>query len=470
MLRSVGRGLAWIAESPARRVARYVLPERLKTRLIGLVLAADAIVPQVQQPGALSESPPLLPPHAFNARHVVLINSALAWGGAERQVVNLLLGLNERGLNAELICLRLGDTPDHDFYRAALGGISARNAMSSMQARRILREWPRAQRQRIKALIAGLPHSVGAETLRLLAEFLRIRPGVVHAWQDGASIAAGFAARIAGVPRIVLSSRNVNPSHFAYHRSYMSTAYQQLISCPEIAFVNNSAFGCRDYAGWLQVGADRFRVHRNGIDVSHLQEPDPIRVAALARTLGVPSSAPVVGSIFRFYLEKQPLLWLEMAASVRAQMPEVHFVVFGVGPLKKEFERRAESLGLAGQMHCPGTTTDPALALQLFDVFVLASKHEGTPNVVLEASTLGVPVVLTSAGGAAESILPGQTGLLSEDNDPNELAGLVLQVLSDDDWKTRAKSSGPAFVQHKFGLQRMIDEALALYDLHLGAR
>jgi glycosyltransferase involved in cell wall biosynthesis len=469
LVRSVRGMLVRIAGGPARRLGRRVLPEGVKRRLIDFIAAAEPLPPE-PGPYALAQCPALLPGGVFDANRVVLVNNALAWGGAERQVVNLLQGLNGSGLHAELLCLRLGDTPDHDFYRPLLNGASVHNAMTIRQAEGVLRKWSWSERKRITETIRWLPADVRAEILRFLAEFLTIRPYVVHAWQDAASIAAGFAAQLAGVPRIVLSSRNVNPSHFAYHRPYMAPAYRQLMHCPQIIFVNNSEFGCQDYANWLQMGADRLRVHRNGVDLRHMKQADPARIAELARALRIPGSAQVVGSIFRFYEEKQPLLWLDMAAIVRDRMPETHFVVFGVGPLRAEFERRAETLGFGGQMHYPGTTDDASLALQLFAVFVLTSKHEGTPNVVLEASTLGVPVVSTCAGGASESILPGRTGLLAEHDDPREIAGLVIEVLSDPGWTQRARSNGPEFVQRRFGLGRMIDEALDMYDLQVEGR
>ena len=185
-------------------------------------------------------------------------------------------------------------------------------------------------------------------------------------------------------------------------------------------------------------------------------------IAALKTKLGVPDDATVVGSIFRFYAEKQPLLWIETAARVSESHHNCHFVVFGEGPLQAEALVAATKSGLAGRVHFPGKIENSELGLSLFDVFLLTSKFEGTPNVILEASLLGIPVVATDAGGTREAIEYGKTGYVAGP-DLNELARHVLNALDDASWRSKVRIAGPAFVKERFGLARMLDETLSLY-------
>lgn len=461
-----------LAGGPLRRVGRKVTPLWLKRRIAPLVFRIEKLEQQAPEPQhALAECQPLLPPEAFRDGPIVIVNNALAWGGAERQVVTTIRGLVQRQQKpVALLCLRLGETADNDFYLPTVVGSAhlIRNTIALPTAQAAIDRLTEPERARVRRAIAWLPQDVQDDIMRFLADFLAMTPAVVHAFQDGASIAAGYAATIAGVPRIITSGRNLSPVNFAYHRPYMADAYRLIAACPGIVMVNNSAAGARDYAQWLGLPPERLQVHRNGIDTDVIKAADPSRVAQLRAELGIPADVPVVGSIFRFYEEKRPLLWIEAAARIAARYPDAHFAIFGVGPLRDEVKAFAAAAGFGERLHAPGTTDDPGLALGLFDVFLLTSKFEGTPNTIIEASLMGVPVVTTRAGGTEEAVEAGTTGLVADGHDAGELvgelAGLVERILADPQWRARTRERGPAFIRERFGLDRMIDETLAFHQ------
>ena len=144
--------------------------------------------------------------------------------------------------------------------------------------------------------------------------------------------------------------------------------------------------------------------------------------------LGVPEGAPLIGSIFRLYPEKRPLLWVRAAQLIGERLPEAHFAVFGSGSMERHFVREANRRGLGSRLRLMPPTQELSLALSALDVFVLTSQYEGTPNVVLEAALAGVPVVAMDAGAVAETVLDGRTGYVVPDR----------AAMSDDD---RAASS-----------------------------
>jgi glycosyltransferase involved in cell wall biosynthesis len=185
-------------------------------------------------------------------------------------------------------------------------------------------------------------------------------------------------------------------------------------------------------------------------------------VAALRRELNIPANAPIVGGMFRFNAEKRPFLWLEAASRVARAMPEAHFVLFGNGRLRAKMQRMAKSLGIAARLRMPGVFAPSLLGLSLFDLLLLTSSGEGTPNVLLEAQWLGVPIVTTDAGGAKEAIDPGVTGLVAGE-DKATIANTVIEALEDKVFRDRARSAGPRFVAERYGMERMIRETLAAY-------
>ena len=152
---------------------------------------------------------------------------------------------------------------------------------------------------------------------------------------------------------------------------------------------------------------------RNGVDVATLETAGRNGDAAgLRRSLGIPEDSPVIGGVFRLSTEKRPLLWAETAAAVLARIPDAHFLLVGDGEQRVELEAHVEALGIAERLHLPGVLMRVGDALAAMQVFLLTSAFEGTPNVMLEAQWMGVPVVATRAGGCGETFVPGETCLL----------------------------------------------------------
>jgi len=424
------------------------------------------------RPGPLQAFRAILPTHEFKGGPIVLVNSGLAPGGVERQIVNTLLSLDQRpDCKLGLLCLRLGQGPELEFFKPLLAQFSGfvRNAMDFAEARRLLGTLlPSSAAQRIKDQIAWMPWDTKEEVVRLAAEFARLKPAVVHGWQDGSGIPAAYAARLIGVPRTLISTRNVRPTNFIWYRPHIFYSYREIVECPEIVMVNNSEAGAIDYVRWLGLPDHRFVVKRNGFDARTLRRPDPQTTLDLRDQLGIPPNAPVIGSIYRFSEEKRPLLWIETAIAVAKARPDCHFVIFGSGPMHNHVEIVGRRSGLGKKLHLPGTISDTALGLSLFDVLLLTSRAEGTPNVILEASALGVPVVATEAGGMRETIEEGITGYLIEQAQPSVIANRLLQVLRATDWCAGVRVAGPDFIERRFGLNRMITETLALYGVPRG--
>ncbi|MCP5143947.1 MAG: glycosyltransferase [Gammaproteobacteria bacterium] len=465
------RGITGVFQRLKRVVSRALpLPVRQHLRTLVDRFSHDAATSaQVHMAVAIDA---LRPPEFYVPGNLVVVNNALAWGGVERQVVNVLRGIATRpDFSVALLTLRLHAGEDYRFFEPQVAqiGIHYGDIVDIEKANdRLEMILAPVELQNVAGTIGFLPDDVQSEVYRFLAEFLWRRPRVVHAWQDAASIAAGFAAAIAGVPVIILSGRNVSPVNFAYYRPYMRAAYRILSKHPNVVLVNNSEAGAADYAGWLEIERGRFVVKRNGIDDSAICSVSTQARDQLRERLGIPAGVPVVGSIFRFYDEKRPRLWIATCIEIARRMPEVHFVVFGTGPLAPEMRQAAERAGIVGQLHLPGTEQNASLALSVMDAFLLTSRFEGTPNVLLEAQLLGIPVVTTAAGGAAEAVSDGCTGFVVIQETDKTLAERVITCLTDADFRSGARRQGPAFVRQRFGMSRMITDCLRLYGVDDG--
>jgi glycosyltransferase involved in cell wall biosynthesis len=421
--------------------------------------------------------PALLPGPAATAEArrppIVLANASLTAGGAERQVVNLLQGLTRRGRHALLLTLHLDERPELRFFldEAVAAGLEVRNAQPAAQAaEQLIAACGTPAYAAFRDSLAWAPGDIQDDIVRLAGELHRLRPAVVHGWQDATGIVAAFAALAVGARRIIIGGRNLQPEHFSHARPYMRDAYRFLAGRSEVVLANNSAAGARSYADWLGLEPGVIRVVRNGIAAEALTRPRENDIEAFRRSLGVAAGGRLVGGAFRLQAEKRPLLWLEAAARVSRRHPDVRFVIFGEGTMRGKLGQAAERLGLADKLMMPGTIGNSRLAIATLDVLMLASAQEGTPNVVLEATCLGVPVVAINAGGTGETLLEGRTGLLVQEEDTapeglaDGLAKAVAQVLAGRFAPGELRTLGPEFIKQAFGIERMVEETLALYE------
>ncbi|HRJ68258.1 MAG TPA: glycosyltransferase [Beijerinckiaceae bacterium] len=409
-----------------------------------------------------SQTTPLLPEKAFKASKIIIVSGSLAAGGSERQVTYTALGLRKRDLSPQIVCSDLEGSNAFFVPRLTEQGISAIQLppMPGYFSRsRALLEL----NADIRSMVDG-EDIFTDEIARYAALFLSERPGVVHAWLDWTNAAAGLAALAVGVPRIVLSGRSLSPTHFAFLRSFMRPAYQELLKSDRVVLLNNSRAGADDYASWIGVDPSRIKVIPNAIDPAEHPVPDPASVRAFRERYNLAEGTPVLGGVFRLMPEKRPDLWLKIAAEVAEVRPDARFMIVGGGPERASIEAYARQLGLGEKLILTGEASDVVTPLAVMSCFLLTSRVEGLPNVLLEAQLSGVPVVTSAVGGAPETIdSDDDTSLAIDGDDPAPYVRAVLAILGNPERLRQSKTTLPAIIGRKFGFDAMIDRTLGIY-------
>ena len=388
---------------------------------------------------------------------IAIAMGSLGPGGIQKQVLQLVRQLRCADNGSDRLILLILATRSKlapDFYKEKFEGLSISivtiddtdSAMGS----------PTAIENRL-----GVLSQKTAERTAYMAYHLRVhRPEVVLAMSDRVGIPAMLAAAIVGVPRVVVSFRGLPPPPGGSSDKLFKPAFRTALAHNGVALTANSRATALDHANWLGLPSASVRAIYNGVDVDRLlSERDPAITAQHRRSLGIANGARVIGSVFNYRKEKRPELWIESAAIIARRAPDVVFVIIGGGFSKDEASTKLSRHGLEGRFYTPGLRQDVPNWLDLMDVFLLTSIVEGTPNVLLEAQTLGRPVVATAAGGNAETFLPEQTGvLLSANPTAEEIADQVMRVLDDPGFTTRAREQGPAFIRQRFSVERMASD------------
>jgi len=396
---------------------------------------------------------------------IIFAVGSLGPGGSERQIVNTLSGLDSRGGMDLTLLHTMPMQPPHDFYRGRLASTFVDIVQLDPLHLRSPSEWATDPHVAPLAKLVGSHHPLGSEIIAYVLAFRERRPGVVHAWLDAINVTAGIAAVIAGVPRIVLSCRSSSPRHFQLYEPYMAPSYHLLARCPRVTLLNNSIAGARDYERWLGIKSGVVRVIYNGIDFSEMPPRDLLaaRRVEYRRRVGISETAFVVGTVIRLSEEKQPLLWLEASANVARRNPSAEFLLVGDGPLREEVEKAARRLALTGRLRIVGHERDALSAMAAMDVFLLTSRMEGLPNVLIEAQALGLPVVAVSAGGVPETYEEGITGIGIVDADASHLADAIMRFATDPALRATACEQAPELVRERFGIDRLIRQTMAVY-------
>jgi len=444
----------WLLTEEPRALSAF---QRMQRQLLELCLAApDRYYRRVfaQFQSALKTKSNAAP----TAGRMHFMIGSLQPGGAERQAMLTLAGLARRGFDRiGLSCMWMHD----ERHRFFLPRLQEENVPVDVIGDHSADELAPA----LRAALAGLPASLEDAT-QFAAALASISPAVAHLWLDEVNIKGGLAAVASGVPKVILSSRNLPPNNFLLHKAYMREAYRWLVRQPGVELVNNSKAGALAYEEWLGLPRGSVAVIQNGFEFDR-KKIQTYRAArgAYRKKLGVPKGVPLIGGVFRLQEEKRPLLFLEIAAKIRQRMPEVQILLVGGGPMGAEMEMRSRRSDLKGAVHFAGYEKDVYRALADLDLLLLCSRGEGLPNVLIEAQAMGVPVVTTPAGGAPEAIDHGRTGIVLKNANSEEAAEAIAGLLRDEVWLANAHKAGPEFVERNFSMETAIDKTLALYGM-----
>src|SRR6266545_2825587 len=152
-------------------------------------------------------------------------------------------------------------------------------------------------------------------------------------------------------------------------------------------------------------------------------------MADARRALRLPTDVPLVGIVARLAAVKDHATLLRAIALLPAGV-QLEAALVGDGPERGALERLATELGVGSRVHFLGELPPRPTAHELFDISVLCSLSEGSPNSVLEAMAVARPVIATRVGGVADTITHDVNGLLIAPGDARGLAAALARLAS----------------------------------------
>ena len=404
--------------------------------------------------------------------HICWVIRDLRGGGAERMVIAAVNGLCERGHRVDLaVFFPANDFPDELSKRASVFVLARRPGRWSRIRRRaanLFRKAPkhyrpveapeRAEWSARRLPLARLPglllrlvrdHRWPAQDLAKrqrradLIRALRLgryleerKPDIVftNLWQ--ADLAGFFAAGMTcDCPEIIPIARDTVTEQRTEHLDLLRRVFP---AATKVVAVSRGV--AENYAATVGVSADKITTIHNPVvapSITRLAMEMPDHPWFRE---GDPS---VVLSVGRLTTQKDFPTLLEAFRRVSAERSS-RLVILGEGPMRSELVAQVQTLGLQDSVSLPGWMENPFAFMARAALFVLSSRHEGFPGVLVQALACGCPAVSTDCPAGPAEILE-DPALLAPVGDPEALAQVMLRALASPADKTALRAKAARF-------------------------
>jgi glycosyltransferase involved in cell wall biosynthesis len=340
-------------------------------------------------------------------------------GGAERQVLEVASGLQDRGHEVLLV---VNKAAEH--YSEYVDS---------------LRVWEL--------------HRTSRWDLRVVRDirraFRRFEPDVCVCVAYNASLWGRLAAARLG-PAIVVAehtTRVQTPFEIAMTNKLLRGVTDRVIACAE-AQVDSLVRGGHE--------RKKIRVVPNGVDVRRFARDDEGGRRA-RHELDIPTDAPIVMLVAVHRPEKRHDRFVSLVEALHDRGVQAWGVMVGDGPLFHRSLQLAQASRVAPFLRVAGSRSDMSAMYSAADVVVLVTDLETFPLCFLEAAACEVPVVGLDVGGVSETLVDGQTGYVVDRGDDAGMASRVAGLLVDPGRRQRMGKAGRAFVEHHLSRDAMID-------------
>ncbi len=297
---------------------------------------------------------------------------------------------------------------------------------------------------------------------RLAKALRKIRPDVVHTHKYKDSFIGTLVAKSLGVRHVVRVVHGL-PEPFNGLGNAKMLAYTAVDRLITDWFVDRVLAVSLDIEKVLirMYGSNRVSCIHNGIDLSAVQVTTPKE--ALRRKWQIAEDAVVIGTVGRLVPVKGHFILMEATRILQASIKNMTLVLVGDGPLRKDLEANAKRLSLEKFVIFAGQQDQSYDFMNMMDVFVLPSLHEGIPMVLLEALALQRPVVATRVGGIPEVISHDSCGKLVEVGDAADLAKNLKELIEMPDKARAFALEGRRQVEQEYSANTMANRTAEMY-------
>ena len=358
-------------------------------------------------------------------KRLAIFLPSLAGGGAEKSMLRLAAGIAQRGYPVDLV-LSHAQGP----YRSFLSAMPELVRVVDFKTPRVLSSLP------------------------ALTRYLRrVQPHALLSTLDYANIVALWARNLARTPRMVA----VNEQNTISLTSKHSPQLRQRI-VPRLVkhfypwadhIIGNSRGVADDLVRITGLSPNQIKIIYNPVVTPELA--DKVK-ASPDHPWFKDEQTPVILAVGRLTTQKDFPTLLQAFALVRHEQP-ARLMILGEGPDRPSLEALIKTLGLEQDVCLPGFVDNPYAYMSEASLYVMSSRWEGLPTVIIEALYCGVPIVSTDCpSGPREILADGKYGGLAPLQNPAVLAEMIRMALAGNAPKPTRESWQP------YELETIVDQ------------
>ncbi|MCG7942577.1 MAG: glycosyltransferase [Candidatus Thiodiazotropha taylori] len=287
---------------------------------------------------------------------------------------------------------------------------------------------------------------------RLRRIIRQVEPDLMHLHsRRGADLLGGITGRWSGI-RTVLSRRVDNPESAAVVK-WKYSLYDRVIAISQ---------GIADVLLEEGVAQEKLACVRSAVDVEAYQKP--CDKSWFRAEFNLPEDALVMATVAQLISRKGHRFLMQAMPRLMQRFPNLHWLIFGKGPLHEELQDEIERRGLKSHIQLAGFRQDLADIYPCLDLLVHPALMEGLGIALLQAASAGLPIVAVDAGGMPEVVEDGVNGRLVPGGSVEVLGDAVEQLLADESLRREMGESGREKMRRSFSVEQMVEGNLAVYQ------
>lgn len=371
---------------------------------------------------------------------VLHIIATLQVGGAERQLLSLLSGIDRNRFEPIVVALTRGGFLEDSFRN--LG---------------------------IPMYVLHKKHKLDFSVLpKLVSVVKEHKPQVLHSWMFTANTWGRLTTFFARVPVVLTAERNVDD-----WKTAPFIIMDRILASRTTRFIANSNTVKEFLVKRIGLPVGKIEVIYNGVetDISQLEEAVGLsEISGKRESLGIEPDDIVVGDLCRMDAKNGVLDFVLIANEILRKEKRLKFLLIGGAKSKVESEYEAKVKALVSKLAIEdkfiffGFSGNPLRDLRMIDILLHPSIREGMSNSIMEAMLLGIPVVATTVGGTPELVRNGLDGYLISPNDHQGASEIVVRLAFDREKRRELGGSASERVKSEFSREKMIRNYMRLYE------
>lgn len=348
-------------------------------------------------------------------------------GGAEQHVLSLLKGLDQTRFSPYLACLINGPF-------AAL-----------------------ARENKIPTQVFSMSSPVDLLPLPRLIRWARQNGiNLFHTHGSRGNLLGRLGAKFLGIPSLTTVHSSLAHDYLSPWSARIALGLERLTLPLSSKIITVSDFLAKEVASR---GGRNLKTIYNGQAPIFIADPYTNRLHFRCQW-GIPTDAVVIGTIGRLHPTKGHSNLIKAAALIRSEVPKLHLLLIGDGPLYHELELELQSHAIPHTL--TGYLANAYQALPAMDIFTLPSVSEGMGLVLLEAMQAGIPIVAANVGGIPEVVRTGRDGLLVPSGDISKFAEALINIIDNPDLAKSLVLSGKSRWS-MFSIENMVQATEQVY-------